>query len=47
MQPGDVYATEADVDDLERDFGWKPTTTIEEGLGRFAEWHDSWRGRKD
>jgi len=38
MQPGDVYATEADVSDLERDFGWKPTTGIEEGLGTFAEW---------
>ena len=46
MQPGDVYATEADVDDLERDFGWKPTTTIEEGLGRFAEWHGAWKSRK-
>lgn len=38
MQPGDVYATEADVSDLERDFGWKPTTRIEEGLAKFAEW---------
>ena len=39
MQPGDVYATEADVADLERDFGWKPTTGIEEGLGKFASWY--------
>jgi UDP-glucuronate 4-epimerase len=38
MQPGDVYATEADVSELERDFGWKPSTTIEEGLARFARW---------
>ena len=38
MQPGDVYQTYADVSDLERDFGFKPCTTIEEGLGKFAEW---------
>jgi len=43
MQPGDVYATEADVADLERDFGWKPTTGIEDGLARFAEWFLSYR----
>jgi len=43
MQPGDVYATEADVDDLLRDFGWKPTTTIEEGLERFSAW---FKGRR-
>jgi UDP-glucuronate 4-epimerase len=38
MQAGDVYATEADIDDLVRDFSWRPTTGIEAGLGRFAEW---------
>lgn len=38
MQPGDVYETYADVQDLMDDFGFKPATTIEEGLGRFAEW---------
>ncbi len=38
MQPGDVYATEADITDLERDFGWKPTTEIAEGLVNFAAW---------
>ena len=38
MQPGDVYETYADVQDLMDDFGFKPSTTIEEGLGRFAEW---------
>ena len=32
MQPGDVYQTFADVSGLEKDFGFKPTTTIEEGL---------------
>lgn len=39
MQPGDVYQTYADVTELERDFGFKPSTTWEEGLGKFAEWY--------
>jgi UDP-glucuronate 4-epimerase len=43
MQPGDVYATEADVADLERDFGWKPSTPIETGLGHFVDWFNSYR----
>ena len=38
MQPGDVYETYADVEDLMRDYSFKPETTIEEGLGKFAEW---------
>ena len=38
MQPGDVYETYADVTDLMRDYGFKPSTTIEEGLSNFAEW---------
>jgi UDP-glucuronate 4-epimerase len=38
MQPGDVYATEADIDALEAAISWKPTTRIDEGLRRFAEW---------
>ena len=38
MQPGDVYQTYADVSDLINDFDFKPNTSIEEGLGRFAEW---------
>lgn len=38
MQPGDVPQTYADVDDLIRDFDFKPATTIEEGLGAFAQW---------
>jgi UDP-glucuronate 4-epimerase len=41
MQPGDVYATEAEVSNLEREFGWRPNTTIREGLERFAEWYRS------
>ena len=39
MQPGDVPITYADVSDLERDFGFKPSTTLREGLRRFAEWY--------
>lgn len=38
MQPGDVYETYADVSELMQDYGFKPSTTIEEGLSRFAEW---------
>lgn len=39
MQPGDVIKTYADVSDLERDIGFKPGTSIEEGLGRFISWY--------
>src|SRR5690606_33448651 len=39
MQPGDVYATYADVEALERDVGFKPSTPLEVGLGRFVEWY--------
>lgn len=39
MQPGDVYQTYADVDELVKDFGFKPTTSLEEGLKRFAKWY--------
>jgi UDP-glucuronate 4-epimerase len=39
MQPGDVPATCADVDDLARDVGFKPETPIEIGLKRFVAWY--------
>ena len=39
MQPGDVYQTYADVTELMRDYGFKPNTTIEEGLSRFVKWY--------
>jgi len=39
MQPGDVPATFADVDDLMADTGFRPSTSIEEGLGRFVQWY--------
>lgn len=39
MQPGDVPITYADTSDLERDFGYKPKTSLREGLRKFAEWY--------
>lgn len=39
MQPGDVAVTYADTSALERDFGFKPSTDIREGLHKFAEWY--------
>ena len=39
MQPGDVPATYADVDDLVRDVGFSPNTPIETGIARFVEWY--------
>ena len=42
MQPGDVPATCADIDDLNNAVGFKPVTTIEEGIGRFVQWYKSY-----
>ena len=39
MQPGDVPATFADVSDLARDAGFKPSTSIEDGVRRFTDWY--------
>ena len=39
MQPGDVPATWADVDDLVKDFGYAPSVKVEEGVRRFIEWY--------
>ena len=39
MQPGDVPVTYADTSALERDFGFKPSTSLQEGLRKFAEWY--------
>ena len=39
MQPGDVQATYADVDDLIRDVGFAPKTTVKEGITKFVEWY--------
>ena len=39
MQPGDVPVTYADTSHLEQDFGFRPSTTLREGLHRFAQWY--------
>jgi UDP-glucuronate 4-epimerase len=44
MQPGDVPATWADIDDLERAVGFRPVTSIEEGIERFVEWFKGYYG---
>ena len=44
MQPGDVPETCADVSDLERAIGFRPATSIEEGIRRFVEWYRSYHG---
>jgi UDP-glucuronate 4-epimerase len=38
MQPGDVPRTFADIADTERDLGWRPTTSVEEGFPAFVRW---------
>ena len=42
MQPGDVPATCADVEDLERDVGFTPATLLETGIARFIEWYKAY-----
>jgi UDP-glucuronate 4-epimerase len=44
IQAGDVPATYADVDDLMADVGFKPATSIEEGIGRFVAWYKGYYG---
>jgi UDP-glucuronate 4-epimerase len=39
LQPGDVQNTYANVDDLIRDFGYKPDTKIENGIKKFIDWY--------
>ena len=46
IQPGDVPATYADVDDLIRDVGFKPATPIEEGIRKFVEWYRNYYGQQ-
>jgi UDP-glucuronate 4-epimerase len=43
MQAGDVLATFADIDDLRRDVGFEPKTTLNEGLSRWAAWFREYR----
>lgn len=44
MQPGDVVATYADVDDLMRDVGFRPSTPIEDGVAKFVAWYRDYHG---
>jgi UDP-glucuronate 4-epimerase len=44
MQPGDVPATSADVSDLVRDIGYKPETTVRDGIARFVAWYREFYG---
>lgn len=46
MQPGDVPETYADTSALERDFGFKPSTPLREGLRKFAAWYKEFYGNK-
>ena len=46
MQPGDVLQTHANISALERDFGFKPVTSLEEGLKRFVEWYIGYYGKE-
>ncbi len=39
MQPGDVSVTFADTSALEKDYGLKPSTSLRDGLRKFAEWY--------
>ena len=42
MQPGDVPETCADISAIERDHGFRPVTTIDEGIPRFVDWYKSY-----
>jgi len=44
MQPGDVEATYADIEAINRDYGFKPTTSIEDGIPRFVSWYREYHG---
>ena len=44
MQPGDVPVTYADTKALEKDYGYRPATTLREGLRKFAEWYKEYYG---
>lgn len=47
MQPGDVPVTFADTSALERDFGFKPSTSLRDGLRAFAQWYAAYYGYKN
>jgi UDP-glucuronate 4-epimerase len=39
LQPGDVLSTQADVSELSAAVGFRPSTSVEEGVGKFVEWY--------
>lgn len=43
MQPGDVFKTYANVDDLMRDHGYRPDTQVEDGIRKFVEWYKKYK----
>ena len=45
MQPGDVEATFADISTMQEQFGYQPSTSIEQGIARFVEWYRSYYKR--
>ena len=47
MQPGDVPVTYADTKPLEQDFGFKPSTSLRDGLRAFAQWYARYYGECD
>lgn len=47
MQPGDVPVTYADTSALEKDYGFKPSTSLRDGLRKFAEWYKDFYINKD
>ena len=42
MQPGDVKETYADIDAISRDLGFRPTTTIDDGIPKFVDWYKTY-----
>ena len=44
MQPGDVEKTYADIDAIQRDIGYQPTTSIEDGVPKFVDWYRAYHG---
>jgi UDP-glucuronate 4-epimerase len=45
MQPGDVPETCADIDDLMREVGFRPVTSIEDGVRKFVAWYRDYHDR--
>ena len=44
MQPGDVKETFADISAIERDHGYRPTTSIDDGIPAFIDWYKDYHG---